>query len=899
MANILTNLFGSRNQRLLKRLSKKVGAINKLESELQALTDDLLKLKTKEFRDRLNKGETLDDLLIESFAVVREVSQRTLKMRPFDVQLIGGMVLHQGDIAEMRTGEGKTLVATLPAYLNALSGKGVHVVTVNEYLAKRDADWMRPIYEFLDLTVSVTSSQQSHDEKKSAYEADITYTTNNELGFDYLRDNLAFSSDEKVQKELNFAIVDEVDSILIDEARTPLIISGPIEENTDLYQKINKLIPKLILQENEDSEGDYSKDEKSKQVYISEAGHQHTEELMIKSGLLQENESLYDAGNIRLLHHLNAALRAHVMFNRDIDYIIKDGEVVIVDEFTGRTMPGRRWSDGLHQAVEAKENVLVKQENQTVASITFQNYFRLYSNLSGMTGTADTEAYEFQSIYGLEVIVIPTHKEMVRNDQPDKVYLTEEGKFNAIIEDIIDCRKRNQPALVGTTSIETSELLSSILNKKNIQHEVLNAKQHEREAIVVQQAGRPGAITIATNMAGRGTDIVLGGNLNAELEEQDEDKESIKTNWKQRQVQVIKAGGLHIIGTERHESRRIDNQLRGRSGRQGDPGSSCFYLSMEDNLMRIFGDPDRTKSLLSRAGMKESEAIESKLLSRQIEKAQRKVESHNFDIRKNLLEYDDVSNDQRKVVYHQRNELMSADEIGSSIVAIREEVIELTVEKYIQEDGHEENWDAEGLMQALEKEFLLPLKIPQWIKDDPKLNASMIRQRCVDKMQSASQEKEEAVGSDLMRMVEKEIMLKQLDLHWKEHLAGMDYLRQGIGLRGYAQKNPKQEYKREAFLMFGEMLDQVKYDAISMLSRIRIQSEEDVSRMEAQRRAEQSMEFNHPDATNLTDSNASNSLQQQGRDPFVRSDKKIGRNDPCPCDSGKKYKQCHGRLGQG
>ena len=899
MANILTNLFGSRNQRLLKRLSKKVGAINKLESELQALTDDLLKLKTKEFRDRLNKGETLDDLLIESFAVVREVSQRTLKMRPFDVQLIGGMVLHQGDIAEMRTGEGKTLVATLPAYLNALSGKGVHVVTVNEYLAKRDADWMRPIYEFLDLTVSVTSSQQSHDEKKSAYEADITYTTNNELGFDYLRDNLAFSSDEKVQKELNFAIVDEVDSILIDEARTPLIISGPIEENTDLYQKINKLIPKLILQENEDSEGDYSKDEKSKQVYISEAGHQHTEELMIKSGLLQENESLYDAGNIRLLHHLNAALRAHVMFNRDIDYIIKDGEVVIVDEFTGRTMPGRRWSDGLHQAVEAKENVLVKQENQTVASITFQNYFRLYSNLSGMTGTADTEAYEFQSIYGLEVIVIPTHKEMVRNDQPDKVYLTEEGKFNAIIEDIIDCRKRNQPSLVGTTSIETSELLSSILNKKNIQHEVLNAKQHEREAIVVQQAGRPGAITIATNMAGRGTDIVLGGNLNAELEEQDEDKESIKTNWKQRQVQVIKAGGLHIIGTERHESRRIDNQLRGRSGRQGDPGSSCFYLSMEDNLMRIFGDPDRTKSLLSRAGMKESEAIESKLLSRQIEKAQRKVESHNFDIRKNLLEYDDVSNDQRKVVYHQRNELMSADEIGSSIVAIREEVIELTVEKYIQEDGHEENWDAEGLMQALEKEFLLPLKIPQWIKDDPKLNASMIRQRCVDKMQSASQEKEEAVGSDLMRMVEKEIMLKQLDLHWKEHLAGMDYLRQGIGLRGYAQKNPKQEYKREAFLMFGEMLDQVKYDAISMLSRIRIQSEEDVSRMEAQRRAEQSMEFNHPDATNLTDSNASNSLQQQGRDPFVRSDKKIGRNDPCPCDSGKKYKQCHGRLGQG
>ena len=896
MANILTNLFGSRNQRLLKRLSKKVGAINKLEPELQNLSDDSLKIKTKEFRERLTKGETLDDLLVESFAVVREVSKRTLEMRPFDEQLVGGMVLHQGDIAEMRTGEGKTLVATLPAYLNALSEKGVHVITVNEYLAKRDADWMRPIYEFLGLSVSVTASGQTHDEKKAAYEADITYTTNNELGFDYLRDNLAFSIEDKVQKKLNFAIVDEVDSILIDEARTPLIISGPVEENTDLYQKINKLIPKLSLQEKEDGDGDYSKDEKSKQVHITEAGHQHIEELMIKSGLLQENESLYDAGNIRLLHHLNAALRAHVMFSLDVDYIIKDGEIVIVDEFTGRTMPGRRWSDGLHQAVEAKENVSVKQENQTVASITFQNYFRLYNNLSGMTGTADTEAYEFQSIYGLEVIVIPTHKAMIRKDQPDKVYLTEEGKFNAIIEDIIGCRERNQPALVGTTSIETSELLSSILNKKNIKHEVLNAKQHEREAIVVQQAGRPGAITIATNMAGRGTDIVLGGNLNAEIEEHEEDKESITNNWKERQSQVIEAGGLHIIGTERHESRRIDNQLRGRSGRQGDPGSSCFYLSMEDNLMRIFGDPERTKSLLSRAGMKESEAIESKLLSRQIEKAQRKVESHNFDIRKNLLEYDDVSNDQRKVVYHQRNELMSADEIGSSIMAIREEVIELTVDKYILEDSHEENWDSEGLMQALEKEFLLPLKIPQWIKDDPKLNASMIRERCVEKMQSASQEKEEAVGADLMRKVEKEIMLKQLDLHWKEHLAAMDYLRQGIGLRGYAQKNPKQEYKREAYLMFGEMLDQVKYDAISMLSRIRIQSEEDVTRMEAQRRAEQSMDFNSPVTGSLTNLNTNNELSKKSGDPFVRSDKKIGRNDPCPCESGKKYKQCHGRL---
>ena len=895
MANFLTNLFGSRNQRILKRLSKNVDAINKYEISIQALNDNELRAKTKEFRKRLKNDETLDDLLVEAFAVVREASLRTLNMRPFDVQLIGGMVLHQGDIAEMRTGEGKTLVATLPAYLNALDQNGVHIVTVNEYLAKRDSEWMRPIYEFLDLTVGVTTSGQTHDEKKVAYQADITYTTNNELGFDYLRDNLAFSREDKVQRDLNFAIVDEVDSILIDEARTPLIISGPVDENIDLYRKINKLIPKLNPEE-EDQDGDYSKDEKSKQIYITESGHQHVEELMIKSGLLQENESLYDAGNIRLLHHLNAAIRAHVMFNRDVDYIVKDGEVVIVDEFTGRTMPGRRWSDGLHQAVEAKENVSVKQENQTVASITFQNYFRLYNNLSGMTGTADTEAYEFQSIYGLEVIVIPTHKTMIRDDYSDLVYLTEDGKFEAIIKDIVECRDRNQPTLVGTTSIETSELLSNKLKKKNIRHEVLNAKQHEREAIIVQQAGRPGAITIATNMAGRGTDIVLGGNLEAELESKEGSSEEINVKWKKRQQQVIEAGGLHIIGTERHESRRIDNQLRGRSGRQGDPGSSRFYLSMEDNLMRIFGDPDRTKSLLSRAGMQEGEAIESKLLSRQIEKAQRKVESHNFDIRKNLLEYDDVSNDQRKVVYHQRNELMNADEVSESIKTIREEVIEITVDRFIQEDIHEENWDPQGLMSTLEKEFLLPLKIPQWIKDDPTLNAETIRERCIEKIQSASEEKEEAVGSNLMRMVEKEIMLKQLDLHWKEHLAAMDYLRQGIGLRGYAQKNPKQEYKREAFIMFSEMLDQVKHDTISMLSRIRIQSEQDIARMEEQRRAEQSMEFNHPESIDSINSDKQDSLDKKGSLPFVRKDKKIGRNDPCPCNSGKKFKQCHGRL---
>ena len=894
MANFLTNIFGSRNQRILNRLSKKVSSINKLEKEMQSLSDNELSAKTEEFRKRLKDGESLDNLLIEAFAVVREASVRTLGMRPFDVQLIGGMVLHQGDIAEMRTGEGKTLVATLPAYLNALSGTGVHVVTVNEYLAKRDSEWMSPIYESLGMNVGVTSSTQSHEEKKLAYAADITYTTNNELGFDYLRDNLAFSIKDKVQRDLNFAIVDEVDSILIDEARTPLIISGPVDESIDLYKKINKLIPKLIA-ETEDNEGDFTKDEKSKQIFITESGHQHIERLMIESGLIEKDESLYDAANIRLLHHLNAALRAHAMFTKDVDYIVKDGEVVIVDEFTGRTMPGRRWSDGLHQAVEAKENVSVKQENQTVASITFQNYFRLYENLSGMTGTADTEAFEFQSIYGLEVIVIPTHKPMIREDYPDLVYLNEEGKYEAIIKDIIDCKEKSQPTLVGTTSIETSELLSAKLKKLKIKHEVLNAKQHEREAIIVQQAGRPGAITIATNMAGRGTDIVLGGNLEAELEEAESSKDEIVENWKKRQEQVLQAGGLHIIGTERHESRRIDNQLRGRSGRQGDPGSSRFYLSMEDNLMRIFGDPERTKSLLSRAGMQEGEAIESKLLSRQIEKAQRKVESHNFDIRKNLLEYDDVSNDQRKVVYHQRNELMEADDIQESIKSIREEVVEMTVDQFIPPESHEDNWDPEGLTNALEKDYLLPLKISQWIKQDSQLNSDNIRDRCIEKVQSASEEKESIVGSDLMRMVEKEIMLKQLDIHWKEHLAAMDYLRQGIGLRGYAQKNPKQEYKQEAFMMFSEMLDQVKHDTISMLARIRIQNEQDIQRMEEQRRAEQSMDFNKSENNSLLQQ-SDNNAKKNNNSPYIRSGKKVGRNDPCPCGSEKKYKQCCGKL---
>ena len=969
MANFITRIFGSRNQRLLKLYSKTVSAITALEAGLQALSDDELRGRTAELKERYANGESLDDLLPEAFAVAREAAVRTLHMRPFDVQLIGGMVLHDGNIAEMRTGEGKTLVATLPAYLNALSGDGVHIVTVNEYLAQRDADWMRPVYEFLGLTVGVTRSGQSQDEKRAAYDADITYATNNELGFDYLRDNLAFSISDKVQRKLNFGVVDEVDSILIDEARTPLIISGPIEESTDLYQKINKLIPKLarhdepegpinfdiqarkvaLIDQNgkpltyaaaggdtletmsvdqamdlaeaqsadlvlTDRDGDvpvcqlatrghYSVDEKSKQAHVTEEGHQLVEEMFRQAGLLAENESLYDAANIRLVHHLNAALRAHSMFNRDVDYIVSEGEVVIVDEFTGRTMPGRRWSDGLHQAIEAKEGVAVKQENQTVASITFQNFFRLYSNLSGMTGTADTEAFEFQQIYGLEVIVIPTHKKMVRDDMPDLVYLTEHDKYDAIVEDILDCRERGQPVLVGTTSIETSELLSEILKDKNIAHEVLNAKQHEREAIVVQQAGSPGAITIATNMAGRGTDIVLGGNLDAELRAADEgaNEADLRADWQTRHESVLESGGLHIVGTERHESRRIDNQLRGRSGRQGDAGSSRFYLSMEDSLMRIFGDPERTKNLLSRAGMREGEAIESKLLTRQIERAQRKVEAHNFDIRKSLLEYDDVANDQRKVVYHQRTELMAADEVGDSIVAIREEVVGNLVEQYVPPGSLEEQWDASGLSAAIEHDFGLQLDVSQWLKDDSKLNEEGIRKRCIDELDEAYSVKEQSIGSQVMRLFEKEVMLKQLDHHWKEHLGAMDYLRQGIGLRGYAQKNPKQEYKREAFEMFGTMLDQVKHDTTSLLSRVRIQSEQDVQRMEEQRRAAQRMEFQHAAAPSLGEAPTGNTgkaapVAAQTQSPFVRDGRKVGRNEPCPCGSGKKFKQCHGSL---
>ena len=940
MANFLTRIFGSRNDRLIRRYEKTVAAINELEADLNALDDNLLKAKTLEFRERYNNGETLNQLLPEAFAVVREASVRTMKMRPFDVQLIGGMVLHAGNIAEMRTGEGKTLMSTLPAYLNAISGDGVHIVTVNEYLAQRDADWMRPIYEFLGLTVGVSKSGQTSNEKRQAYESDITYATNNELGFDYLRDNLAFSTTDKSQRGLNFAIVDEVDSILIDEARTPLIISGPTESNTDLYSKINKMIPKLrqqrdfdnhinleipsdkILIDGEGSEsfnleeaiklaekrnadlvmisinekianceiverGDFTVDEKAKQTYVTEEGHARVEAMMSQSGLLQENESLYDAINIKLLHHLNSALRAHAMYQRDVDYIVKGGEVIIVDEFTGRTMPGRRWGDGLHQAVEAKEGVSIKQENQTIASITFQNYFRLYKNLSGMTGTADTEAFEFQQIYGLEVVVIPTHKDMVRVDQPDLVYLTEKDKFEAIIADIVDCSRRGQPVLVGTTSIEASELLSSFLKKKNIKHNVLNAKQHEREAHIVQNAGKPGAITIATNMAGRGTDIVLGGIFDSSLK---------KIDWQKSHELVIEAGGLHIIGTERHESRRIDNQLRGRSGRQGDPGSSRFYLSMEDSLMRIFGDPERTKNLLSKAGMREGEAIESKILSRQIERAQRKVEAHNFDIRKNLLEYDDVANDQRKVVYHQRTELMDAEEIEDSVAAILEEVVGLTVEQYVPIGSLDEMWDLEGLTKALESEFSVKADITRWVKNDKTLSAEGIVEKCIKKTQANYKKREAEIGIDLIRNVEKKVMLHQLDHHWKEHLASMDHLRQGIGLRSYAQKNPKQEYKREAFEMFGAMLEQVKHDTISILARIRVQGEKDLDKISEQKKSSGFMKFQHASPGGM-DENGKKTKLADLREPFVRDKRKVGRNALCPCGSGKKFKHCCGQLG--
>ncbi|HGS4525612.1 TPA: preprotein translocase subunit SecA [Vibrio cholerae] len=901
ITKLLTKVIGSRNDRTLRRLRKIVKEINNYEPAFEALSDEELKAKTVEFRQRIEQGENLDQLLPEAFATVREASKRVFGMRHFDVQLIGGMVLHGGQIAEMRTGEGKTLTATLAAYLNALPGKGVHIVTVNDYLAKRDAETNRPLFEFLGMTVGVNIPNMPQPAKKEAYQADILYGTNNEFGFDYLRDNMAFRPEDRVQRARFFAVVDEVDSILIDEARTPLIISGPAEDSSDLYIRINKLIPLLQKQDKEDSEeyrgdGHFTVDEKSKQVHLTETGQEFVEELLVKNGMMQEGDTLYSPANISLLHYVNAALRAHVLFEKNVDYIVTpDGEVVIVDEHTGRTMPGRRWSDGLHQAVEAKEGVKIQNENQTLASITFQNYFRLYEKLSGMTGTADTEAFEFQQIYGLETVVIPTNKPMVRNDMPDVVYRSEAEKFAAIIEDIKQRVEKGQPVLVGTVSIEKSELLSNALKKAGIKHNVLNAKFHEKEAEIVAEAGKPGAVTIATNMAGRGTDIVLGGSWQAKVEKLDnptqEQIDAIKAEWKQVHDQVLQAGGLHIIGTERHESRRIDNQLRGRSGRQGDAGSSRFYLSMEDTLLRIFTS-DRMAALIQ-SGMDEGEAIESKMLSRSIEKAQRKVEGRNFDIRKQLLEYDDVANDQRKVVYELRDELMSADDISDMIAQNREDVLNAVMDEYIPPQSLEDMWDIKGLEDRLKNDFDLPLPIQSWLDADNKLYEEALRERIIEQAVEVYKAKEQAVSPAVMRNFEKSVMLQTLDTLWKEHLAAMDHLRQGIHLRGYAQKNPKQEYKRESFELFEDLLESLKSDVITVLSKVRVQQQEEVERMEAQRRAQAEEAARHAQAQHAS---ADAAEQDESNQPMVRDERKVGRNEPCPCGSGKKYKQCHGQI---
>ncbi len=931
LTKTFSKIFGSRNERLIKRMSREVAKINELEPKLQAITDEELKAKTSEFRERLQAGETLDNLLVEAFAVVREAGVRTLGMRHFDVQMIGGMVLNSGKIAEMRTGEGKTLVATLAVYLNALSGDGVHVVTVNDYLARRDASWMGKIYHFLGMSVGVINSSGGAglDEssyqydpsdagvpsgfphlckitRQQAYACDITYGTNNEFGFDYLRDNMAFSADERVQRGRNFAVVDEVDSILIDEARTPLIISGPTEGNSELYKKIDRIIPKLTQQDpitNDEGKpdfgpGDYSVDEKSKQAYLSDEGHQHVEEMLTSMGLLAADSSLYDSSNISMMHHVTAALRAHALFHVNVDYIIQEGQIVIVDEFTGRTMPGRRWSEGLHQAIEAKEGVEIQKENQTLASITFQNYFRLYNKLSGMTGTADTEAYEFQQIYGLEVVVIPTNKPMVRNDMGDLVYMTAEEKYEAIIEDIQDCVSRGQPVLVGTASIETSELISKLLNKKKLKHNVLNAKQHEREAAIVAEAGRPGAITIATNMAGRGTDIVLGGNLEMELDELGDRRndesvvEKVRLDWQQRHQQVLDAGGLHVVGTERHESRRVDNQLRGRSGRQGDPGSTRFYLSLQDNLMRIFAS-DRVTAIMQKLGMERGEAIEHPWVTKAIANAQKKVEGRNFDIRKQLLEYDDVANDQRKVVYQQRDELMEIEDIAETVQALRYDVINDAISTYIPPESMDEQWDVPGLTLALESTYGLKYDLQKWLDDDDRLDEEGLRARILEQMEQAYAAKEALAGAENMRTYEKALMLQILDTKWKEHLADMDYLRQGIHLRGYAQKNPKQEYKREAFEMFSRMLEEIKQEFITVLTLIQVRTDEE---MEAYNRAQSSdgYEMRHDEYSGFGDEGGGQ--EEDDHTPYVRDGRKVGRNEPCPCGSGKKYKQCHGKL---
>lgn len=904
LTGFFTRIFGSRNQRVLRNMWKTVEKINSLEKTISALTDAELQAKTGEFRQRLSAGETLTQLLPEAFAVVREAGKRVMNMRHFDVQLLGGMVLHEGCIAEMRTGEGKTLVATLPAYLNALTSQGVHIVTVNDYLARRDAEWMRPLYNFLGMDVGIILPNMNAQDKQQAYAADITYGTNNEFGFDYLRDNMAFSLADKVQRPLNYAIVDEVDSILIDEARTPLIISGAAEDSTDVYLAINELIPQLKKQENKDAPGDFSVDEKSKQILLSEEGHQHVEDIFLKASLLKENESLYDANNIMLIHHLNASLRAHALFNRDVDYIVQNNEVIIVDEHTGRTMPGRRWSDGLHQAVEAKERVKIRHENQTLASITFQNYFRIYNKLSGMTGTADTEAYEFQQIYALEVVVLPTNQSMIRIDLPDLVFMSAEEKYTAIIEDIKKCLEKGQPTLVGTASIETSEYLSGLLKKEKIPHQVLNAKFHEQEAQIIAEAGRPGAVTIATNMAGRGTDIVLGGNIDSEIKhlenaESAEDIAKRRLAWQERHDQVIQAGGLYVLGTERHESRRIDNQLRGRSGRQGDAGKSRFYLSLDDNLLRIFGG-NRLTALMRRIGMEKGAALESKLLTNSIEGAQRKVEAHNFDIRKQLLEYDDVANEQRKVIYGQRDELLIAGDISETISSIRQRVIDTAISVFIPPHSLEEQWNVSGLESQLEADFNVRLPIKQWLEQDGSLHEENLRERLHKVFVEAYQQKIEKAGLSVIQQFEKAVMLQTIDTYWREHLAAMDYLRQGIHLRGYAQKNPKQEYKREAFELFIDMLDRINYEVISVLSKFEVKEEQDVERLEEQHRAafKPAMEYEHVELDALQ-SDSGQVLEGQSENmviPFVRDEPKVGRNEVCPCGSGKKFKQCHGTL---
>ncbi len=909
ISKLITKVFGSRNDRTLRRLRKVVNEINQLEPQFETLSDDELKAKTAQYRARLEAGESLEALLPEAFATVREASKRVYGMRHFDVQLIGGMVLNDGKIAEMRTGEGKTLTATLPAYLHALTGRGVHVVTVNDYLAKRDAETNRPLFEFLDMTVGVNVPNMMPQDKKAAYQADILYGTNNEFGFDYLRDNMAFRAEDRVQRGRYFAIVDEVDSILIDEARTPLIISGPAEDSSDMYTRINALIPQLVRQDKEDSEeyrgeGHFTVDEKSKQAHLTENGQEFVEELLKKNGLMEEFDTLYSPVNISLLHHINAALRAHVLFEKDVDYIVQNDEVIIVDEHTGRTMPGRRWSEGLHQAIEAKEGVHIQNENQTLASITFQNYFRLYEYLSGMTGTADTEAFEFQSIYGLDTVVIPTNRPMLRDDMTDQVYMTEREKFNAIIEDIKMRSEKGQPSLVGTVSIEKSELLSDALTKAKVPHSVLNAKFHEKEADIIAQAGALGAVTIATNMAGRGTDIVLGGSWQAEVakltDPSPEQIEAIKAKWHEAHEAVKAAGGLHIVGTERHESRRIDNQLRGRSGRQGDPGSSRFYLSMEDSLMRIFAS-DRVTGMMKKLGMEEGEAIEHPWVNKAIENAQRKVEGRNFDIRKQLLEFDDVANDQRKVVYELRDELMEVDDISEMIVHNREDVLNELINQYIPAETLEEMWDVAGLESRLKADFDIELPIAQWLKDDEKLYEELLREKILAEVVAEYRQKETSVGAQTIRHFEKAIMLQTLDSLWKEHLAAMDHLRQGIHLRGYAQKNPKQEYKRESFELFEGMLNTLKFDVITTLSKVRVQKPEEISKMEAEREAQAALLANkqheihaeiNSEAAQVKEITASDTSNQAN----MYEGHKIGRNELCPCGSLKKFKHCHGKI---